>query len=424
MSQREQLRSLFDAAIAAVDAESCVPPALPAPPSNGRLIVLAAGKGAAAMVRATERHYLDQGVDTLNGLAVTRHGFALPTRAVELIEAGHPVPDDNGVRAAARALALAASATADDLVLALLSGGASALWTAPADGLSLADKQAITRRLLASGAGIDEINCVRKHLSRIKGGRLARAAAAAPLVTLAVSDVPGDDPSTIGSGPTVGDSTTVDDATAIMRRRGVPIDERFAAILALPDSETPSPEDPIFANSRYTIVARPADALAAAAAAARAFGFEPRLLGDALEGEASDVARQHAKLARDCRRLGARTALLSGGELTVTVTGAGSGGPNQEYCLALAIALAGAPGIAAFAADTDGMDGGSGDQGDPAGAVIDPSTLERAKASGLDPAKFLENNDSTGFFAGLGDLVITGPTHTNVNDFRAILIDP
>lgn len=422
---RNHLRSLLDAAVETANPSRCVPPALPDMPATGRLIVLGAGKGAAAMVQAAERHYLvNGGAGRLSGLAVTRHGFALETQAVELLEAGHPVPDHMSVEAASRALDLANTATQDDLIVVLLSGGASALWSAPAEGLSLEEKQSVTRDLLASGAPIGEFNCVRKHLSRIKGGRLARAAAPARLITLAISDVPGDDPSAIGSGPTVGDPTTLEDAMEILQDRGVPISPPVATALSLPANETPFPEDPLFAGTEYRLVARPADGLEAAAGVARSLGYEPRVLGDALEGEARDVAHDHAALAIACRSRGERVALLSAGEVTVTLSGDGRGGPNQEYALALAVALAGEPGVAALAADTDGTDGGSGDAHDPAGAVIDDSTLARAQAQGLDPAKFLENNDSTGFFDALDDLVITGPTRTNVNDFRAILIDP
>ena len=422
---RDHLRTLLEAAVRMASPSRCVPPALPDMPATGRLIVLGAGKGAAAMVQAAERHYLGNGgVDRLSGLAVTRYGFALDTQAIELLEAGHPVPDHMSFDAACRALDLAASATQDDLILVLLSGGASALWSAPAEGLSLEEKQTVTRGLLASGAPIGEFNCVRKHLSRIKGGRLARAAAPARLITLAISDVPGDDPSAIGSGPTVGDPTTLEDAMEILQDRGVPITAPVAAVLSDPANETPFPEDPLFAGTEFRLVAKPADGLEAAADAARSLGYEPRVLGDALEGEARDLAHDHAALAIACKSRGERVALLSAGEVTVTVSGDGRGGPNQEYALALAVALAGETGVAALAADTDGTDGGSGDADDPAGAFIDESTLARADERGLDPAKFLENNDSTGFFGVLEDLVITGPTRTNVNDFRAILIDP
>lgn len=421
---RARLMALFEAAVRSADPAHCLADALPDMPAAGRLLVLGAGKGAAAMAQAAEHHYLGNGAaDQISGLVVTRYGSALPLQAIELVEAGHPVPDAASAAAATRALELAWETGEDDLVLVLMSGGASALWSAPVEGVSLEEKQAITKRLLASGAPISEMNCVRKHLSRIKGGRLALAAAPARLVTLAISDVPGDDPSTIGSGPTVGDPTTLEDTMDILRRREVPIDPPVATALARPVNETPPPEDPIFANTDYRLVARPADALAAAGEAARAMGYEPRLLGDALEGEARELAREHAGLALACRSRGERTALLSGGEATVTISGDGKGGPNQEYALALAIALDGAPGITALAADTDGSDGGTGAVDDPAGAMIDPTTLARAEEHGLDPAKFLENNDSTGFFGRLGDLVISGPTQTNVNDVRAILVE-
>jgi len=308
-------------------------------------------------------------------------------------------------------------------VLVLLSGGASALWTAPAAGVALGEKQAITRRLLACGTPISEINCVRKHLSRIKGGRLSEAADPARIVTLAISDVAGDDPTVIGSGPTVGDPTTLEDAISVLKTRRIPIRSGVENALARRENETPYPDHPVFAHSTYRIIARASDALGAAASAAREMGMEPVLLGDALEGEARTLARQHAKLARDLKLSGRPTVLLSGGEATVNVKGSGSGGPNQEYALALALALEAEPGVWSLAADTDGNDGGSGAASDPAGATIGPDTLARARAAGLDPQMFLENNDSTGFFAALGDTLITGPTFTNVNDFRAILVE-
>ena len=421
---RAKLMRLFDVAVGSADPANCMAGALPGLPSTGRLVILGAGKGAASMAQAAERHYLGNGAaEHVSGLIVTRHGSSLPLQAITLMEAGHPVPDTDSANAAARALEMAWDTGEDDLVLVLLSGGASALWSAPVDGVSLDEKQAMTRALLASGAPISEMNCVRKHLSRIKGGRLALAAAPARMVTLAISDVPGDDPSTIGSGPTVGDTTTLEDAMEILHRRKVPLDPPVATALSRPINETPLPDDPIFANTEFHLVARPADALEAAAEAARSLGYEPRLLGDALEGEAREVAREHAAMALACQARGERTVLLSGGELTVTIKGQGSGGPNQEYALALAIALSGASGITALAADTDGSDGGGGAVDDPAGALIDAESLSRAHDRGLDPAKFLENNDSTGFFGALGDLIISGPTQTNVNDFRAILIE-
>jgi hydroxypyruvate reductase len=308
-------------------------------------------------------------------------------------------------------------------VLVLLSGGASANWIAPAAGLTLAQKQDVTRALLRSGAPIGDMNAVRKHLSRIKGGRLAQRAHPAKLVTLAISDVPGDDPAVIGSGPTVADPTTLADAREVVRRYALDLPPAAARALADPANETPKPGDPVFAGTDYAIIARPADALAAAAAEARAAGFECAVLGDRLQGEARDVAAEHARFARRLQAEGRRAVVLSGGELTVTLRGSGRGGPNQEYALALAIALDGTAGIAALAADTDGTDGGGGRPDDPAGAFIDPTTLARARARGLDPAAFLAENDSTGFFSAIGDLFVPGPTFTNVTDFRAIVVD-
>lgn len=423
--RREHLMRLFKAAVDAANPLLCVPPALPEPPKEGRLIILGAGKGSAAMVQAAEQHYLTlDPVPDISGCAVTRTGFTSPTKVVEMLEGGHPVPNTGSVVAATRALESAQSANEMDLVLVLMSGGASALWTAPLEGITLEEKQQVTRGLLASGAPISDINCVRKHLSRIKGGRLAHAVAPARLVTLAISDVPGDDPSAIGSGPTVGDPTTLADARAILEARKVELPASVKAALEDGRNETPAPDDPSFANSEYILVSRPADALAAAGEIAASLGYEVRMLGDALEGEARDVAREHAKLALDCKAQGKRTALLSGGEFTVTVTGNGKGGPNQEYALSLVDALNGAEAVYALAADTDGTDGGEGCADDPAGAIVDPTSRQRAQALGLNPANFLQNNDSTGFFGGLGDLVVTGPTRTNVNDFRVILIDP
>jgi hydroxypyruvate reductase len=340
-----------------------------------------------------------------------------------MIEAGHPVPDEAGIAAAARTLALADAASGDDLVLVLLSGGASANWVAPAAGVSFEDKRTLTRALLASGATIGEINTVRKHLSRIKGGRLAERAAPAHLVALAISDVPGDDPSVIGSGPTVPDVTTLADARAVLAQRNIVAPASIAAALNDPASESPKPGDAAFARSDFRIVARPADALQAAAEAARATGIEPVLLGADLEGEAREVAADHARRGLALARDGRRAVLLSGGELTVTIKGRGRGGPNQESALALAVTLNGAKGISALAADTDGTDGGAGSPDDPAGAFADETTLARARALGLDPARFLADNDSGAFFERLGDLLQTGPTRTNVNDFRAVLVD-
>jgi glycerate 2-kinase len=426
MQARPFLEDLFAAAVAAAHPSTCLAPHLPAPPQGGRLIVLAAGKAAGSMTEVAERHYLDSHAiapDRLGGLAVTRHGYGRPTRVLPVIEAGHPVPDQASLDAAARSLALADAAQADDLVLVLMSGGASANWIAPAAGLALAEKQAVTRALLKSGAAIGEMNTVRKHLSRIKGGRLAAHAHPSRVVTLAISDVPGDDPAVIGSGPTVPDPTTLAEARAIVERRRLELPPAALRALADPANESPKPGDPIFRRTEYRLVARPADAFHATAAKVAAAGFEPILLGDRVEGEAREVAAAHARLARDVQAQGRRAVILSGGELTVTLRGSGRGGPNQEYALALATALAGAPGIAAIAGDTDGTDGGRGQADDPAGALIDPTTIARATGRGLDPAAFLADNDSTGFFSALGDLLTPGPTATNVNDFRAIVVD-
>jgi len=419
------LSDLYRTAVAAAHPAACLPPLLP-PLPTGKIILLAAGKAAGSMAEVTEGYYLDRlklAPARLTGVAVARHGYGRPTRAVTMIEAGHPIPDAAGLEAADRALALADGAGTDDLVLVLMSGGASANWIAPAPGVSFADKQAVTRALLRTGANIGEINCLRKHLSRIKGGRLARHAYPAQLVTIAISDVPGDDPAVIGSGPTVPDPSTLDDARAIVTKYRLDVPPSVTRALADGGNETPKPGDPVFAGSRFILAARPADALRAAEAAVRAAGFECVSLGDRVEGEARAVALEHAALARELRAEGRRAVILSGGELTVTIRGQGRGGPNQEYALALAIALAGMPAVAALAGDTDGTDGGTGSAADPAGAVIDGETVARAKALGLDPAAFLADNDSTGFFARLGDLLTPGPTFTNVNDFRAIVVD-
>jgi glycerate 2-kinase len=421
---RAFLAELYGTAVAAAHPASCLVPHLPDAPPAGRLIILAAGKAAGAMAEVAEAHYLERiPAARIAGVAVTRRGYGRPTRIVEVMEAGHPVPDAASLAGAERALALAAGASADDLVLVLMSGGASANWIAPAAGLTLAEKQAVNRALLKSGAGIGDINTVRKHLSRIKGGRLARCAHPAPVVTLGISDVPGDDPAVIGSGPTVPDPTTLADARAVAARFRLALAESVTRALADPMNESPKPGDPVFAHASFHLIARPADAFRAAEAAVRAAGYDCIFLGDRVEGEAREVATAHGKLARSLQTQGRRAVVLSGGELTVTMAGAGRGGPNQEYALALALALDGAPGIAAVAGDTDGTDGGGGSPDDPAGAFIDETTLARARKLGLDPAAFLADNDSTGFFERLGDLLEPGPTYTNVNDFRAILVD-
>ena len=421
---RAFLERLFHKAVAAAHPAACLAPLLPPPPRSGRLIILAAGKAAGSMTEVTEAHYLDRfPVDRLDGIAVTRHGYARPTKKIEMVEAGHPVPDAAGLAAAERTLALADQARADDLVLVLISGGASANWIAPAPGLTLAEKQAVTRALLRSGASIGEINTVRKHLSRIKGGRLARRSQPARVVTLAISDVPDDDPAVIGSGPTVPDPSTLGEARAIVARYRLALPDAVHRVLSDPANETPKPDDPIFANTLFTLAARPADAFRAAEADIRAAGYDCIFLGERLEGEAREVAAEHGRLARELAAQGRKAVILSGGELTVTLAGKGRGGPNQEYALALCIALDGAAGIAALAADTDGTDGGSGAADDPAGAFVDATAASRARAKGLDPRAFLSDNNSTQFFALLGDLVSPGPTFTNVNDFRAIVVD-
>ena len=419
------LGELFRTAVAAAHPASCLPPLLP-PPPKGKIILLAAGKAAGSMAEVAESFYLKQlglSPERLCGLAVARHGYGRPLQVVEMVEAGHPVPDAAGLAAAERALELADSGGPNDLVLVLMSGGASANWIAPAKGISFADKQAVTRALLRSGANIGEINTVRKHLSRIKGGRLARHAHPAKLVTLAISDVPHDDPSAIGSGPTVPDPTTLADARAIVAKFKLALPDAIVAALNDPKNESPKPGDPVFAGSQFALAARPADSLRAAEAAVMAAGYECVSLGADVEGEAREVAAAHGKLARELRAQGRRAVILSGGELTVTIRGKGRGGPNQEYALALAIALSGLAGVAALAADTDGTDGGAGSAADPAGAMVDGQTVARARALGLDPAAFLADNNSTGFFETLKDLVASGPTYTNVNDFRAIVVD-
>jgi len=421
----ERLRSIFDDAVAAAQPARCVPPYLPDAPPEGRLIVLGAGKAAAAMACATEGHYMARGqADRLAGFVVTRHGSTIATRIIAVAEAGHPVPDAESAAAATRALDAARAATAQDTVLVLLSGGASALWAAPVPGVSLDAKQALTRQLLRSGAPIGDMNTVRRHLSRIKGGKLAAAAHPARLLTLAISDVPGDDPAVIGSGPTVADPSRLADAAAVLQRYGITPSPEIAAALAAPENETIKPGATALATATYELVATPAQSLQAAAMAARALGYEVEILGDALEGEARDVARQHAARALAAKARGTRLAIVSGGELTVTIRGDGAGGPNQEYALALAIALDGAQGICALAADSDGIDGGAGNADDPAGAIVVHTTLAKAANLALNPATFLADNDSTGFFRRTGGLVQCGSTQTNVNDIRVILIDP
>jgi hydroxypyruvate reductase len=412
------LRELLDVAIAAAQPAQAVLPHLP-PAPRGRTIVLGAGKAAAAMAQAVER----QTAGALEGLVVTRYGHGAECSRIEVVEAAHPVPDATGRAAAARILELAAGAGPDDLVLCLISGGASSLLSLPAPGLTLEDKQAVNRALLASGADIGQMNVVRKHLSAIKGGRLAAAAHPARVVSLVISDVPGDDPAVIGSGPTVPDPSTFADALRILARHGIEPPAAARAHLAAAAEETPKPGDPRLALAETIVVARPQASLEAAAACARERGLTPLILGDAIEGEAREVAKVMAGIALQARRHGQPAAppcvLLSGGETTVTVRGRGRGGRNAEFLLGLAVQLHGAAGISALAADTDGIDGSE----DNAGALLTPDTLARARGLGLDAAAMLADNDGYGFFSALSDLVVTGPTLTNVNDFRAILVD-
>ena len=423
--RRPLLRAIFDAAVAAAHPDVVLGRHL-RPVPKGRVICLAAGKGAAALAAAAERHYLDAlelEPSRLTGIATTRHGHGVPTRQVKVVEAGHPVPDAAGLKAADDTLRLAAEATHDDLLLVLLSGGGSANWIAPAEGVSFIQKQQVNRALLRSGAPIGEINIVRKHLSRIKGGRLARAGQRAEIVTLAISDVPHDDPSAIASGPTVPDPTTLADARAIVAKYNLAVDDAIRRALEDPGNESCKPGDAAFARAQFELIAKPKASLEAAVRIAKDAGYEVIALGADLEGEARDVAAEHARLALKARSEGKRLAILSGGELTVTVRGNGRGGPNQEYALALAERLKDTSDISALAGDTDGADGGAGSATDPAGAVIDGTTFAKMKSLGLDAKAYLENNDATAFFAKTGDLLQTGPTLTNVNDIRVILVD-
>ncbi len=394
-----------------------VPRHLPAPP-KGRTIVIGAGKASAAMARAFEDHWPGD----LSGLVVTRYGHGVSCNHVKIVEAAHPVPDAEGEGAARRILGMVKGLTEDDLVVALISGGGSALLSLPAEGLSLADKQAVNRALLASGASIEEMNCVRKHLSAIKGGRLAAAAWPARVVTLLISDVPGDDPAIVASGPTVADPTTFADARAILSKYGISPPPSVAARLAAQRDETPKPGDPRLARAETHLIATPQASLTAAAAVAKAAGVAPLILGDSIEGESREVAKVFAGIAQQVRRYGqpcrAPCVLLSGGETTVTLRGAGRGGRNVEFLLALAIALRSQPETWAIAGDTDGVDGAE----EIAGAIVAPDTLSRAARVGLSAADRLADNDAHAFFEALGDQVVTGPPLTNVNDFRAVLV--
>jgi glycerate 2-kinase len=421
MSERQLLRDMFEAAIAAALPDKAVPANLPEPPA-GRTVVVGAGKAAASMARAVEAHWPDD--KPLSGLGVTRYGHGVgPLKRIEVVEAAHPIPDAAGQQAARRILDLVTGLGPDDLALCLISGGGSALLSLPAPGITLDDKQALNKALLRSGANINEINCVRKHLSAIKGGRLAVAAAPARIVSLIISDVPGDDPSVIASGPTTPDTTTLADAKAVLRRYGIVPPRSVQALLDNGKSETPKPGDLAFARSEIRIIAAPQASLMASAGVATRAGYRPLILGDALEGEAKEVGKVMAGIARQVVMHGQPAAppcvLISGGETTVTVGGGGKGGRNVEFLLSLAVELDGRPRIFAIAGDTDGTDGAE----EVAGAIVTPDSLERARRLGLNARALLADNDAHGFFRVLGDQVITGPTLTNVNDFRAVLIN-
>ncbi|MBT3068178.1 glycerate kinase [Rhodoferax sp. U11-2br] len=410
---------MFDAAVAAAQPALCLPPHLP-PPPKGRTIVIGAGKASAAMARALEDHW----PGPLEGLVITRYGYEVPCQRIEIVQAAHPVPDAAGLQATQRLRDLVTGLSADDLVIALISGGGSSLLLAPGAGLTLQDKQAVNAALLASGASISEMNCVRRHLSDIKGGRLGAACHPAQLLTLLISDVPGDNPMDIASGPTVGDSSTCADALAIVQRYQISLPPAARALLESGAGETIKPGDPRLAHSVVKLITAPQIALQSAAQVAQAAGFTPHILSDSLEGESRDVAKVLAGLTHQVVRQGqpfqAPCLLLSGGETTVTLRGTGRGGRNVEFLLALGIALAGTPGVYALAADTDGVDGLE----EIAGALLTPDTLARAWALGMNPRSYLDNNNAHSFFQALGDSVVCGPTLTNVNDFRAILINP
>ncbi|MFO1040039.1 MAG: glycerate kinase [Geminicoccaceae bacterium] len=412
------LRALFAAAVESADPAHLIGRNLP-PRPRGRTIVVGAGKGSAAMAQAFECAW----PGPVEGLVVTRYGHAVPCERIEIVEAAHPVPDAAGRRAAERILERVRGLGPDDLVVALISGGGSALLVLPGPGLTLEDKQAVNRALLRSGAGIEEMNCVRKHLSGIKGGRLAAAAAPARVVSLLISDIPGDDPAAIASGPTLADSTTAADALAIVECYRLEVPDRVRRHLTTEAAETPKPGDPRFARNELTLIATPQLSLEAAASRVREAGITPLILGDAIEGEAREVARVMAGIAMQVRRHGQPAeppcVLLSGGETTVTVRGNGRGGRNVEFLLGLAVALQGAQGIWAVAGDTDGIDGAE----EVAGAIVRPDTLARGATLGMSARRMLDDNDAHTYFERLGDQVVTGPTLTNVNDFRAILVD-
>ncbi|WP_440657556.1 glycerate kinase type-2 family protein [Ensifer adhaerens] len=414
---RRFLEALFTSAVAAADPEKVIAANLPARP-KGRTVVVGAGKGAAQMAAAFERHW----DGPLSGVIVTRYGYAAPCETIEVLEASHPLPDENGLLASKRLLAEVCGLTADDLVVALVCGGGSALLPSPPPGLTLEDEIAVNRALLASGAPISAMNAVRKHVSMIKGGRLAAAAYPAKVVSLIVSDIPGDDPALVASGPTLADASTREDALTLIERYSLDLPAKVMAWINSPDSAAPSPDDPRFARNEVRLIASASVSLEAAAAEARAAGIDAIILSDAIEGEARDVGGVHAAIAREVAGRGRPftkpVVVLSGGETTVTIRGKGKGGRNSEFLLALALGIDGAKGVSALAADTDGIDGSE----DNAGAFADDTTIARLAAQRLDAAAFLQKNDSWSAFAALGDLFKPGPTGTNVNDFRAILV--
>ncbi len=410
------LLEMFDAAVESVSAAATVPRHLP-PAASGRTIVIGAGKAAASMALAVESHWSG----SLSGRVVTRYGHGVPCESITVVEAAHPVPDTAGQEAAEQILQTVSKLNQDDLVICLISGGGSSLLALPAPGITLKDKQSINTALLKSGATIAEMNCVRKHLSAIKGGKLAAACAPAQVVTLIISDVPGDDPAVVASGPTVPDATTLADAQGVLSRYGIDVAENVRRHLASAENETPKPGDPIFKRASTQIIATAQQSLAAAAQFVEQAGYSAVVLGD-LEGESREVAIVHAGIARQVAKYGQPAAapcvILSGGETTVTVRGNGRGGRNAEFALSLAIALQAQSDVYAIACDTDGIDGTE----DNAGCIVTPDSLARARDAGMNPADYLENNDGYGFFSALDALVVTGPTRTNVNDFRAIVI--
>lgn len=415
---RRFLLDLYASAVDAVSPQKCLPAFLPKPSPNGRTLVIGAGKGAASMAKVVE----DNWEGDISGLVVTRYGHGADCKRIEVVEAAHPVPDAAGRQAAGRIMEMVRGLNENDLVLCLISGGGSALLALPADSITLEQKQAINKALLRSGATISEMNCVRKHLSAIKGGRLALACAPARVVTLLISDVPGDDPGIIASGPTLPDPTTCADSLAILEKYNIEIPPNLRQHLESGAGETPKPNDPRFARNSHHVIATAQQALEAAAATARAAGITPYIFSDGIEGEARDIGMMHAAIAKQVAERGQPFAkpcvIISGGETTVTVRGKGRGGRNAEFLLSLAATLNGHPGIYAIAADTDGIDGSE----DNAGGLYQPDSIQRATEQGMRARAMLENNDGYTFFSKLDDLVVTGPTRTNVNDFRAVLI--